>query len=130
MITPELKDLILAEIVNSPMQCETNINTDCQKYNIDRDEYYAILKHFENLNLISTQACLGGEVFINTSVEAHDLWRRGGFTGQEMILKGNIEKLGLEIDKLSKDLSPSQLEKAGKLADIGTAIISALALFK
>lgn len=91
MITPELKDLILSDIVHSPINSEGNINTDCDRYGIDSDEYYAILQHFERLNLISMDACLGGEVFIQTHVEAHDLWRTGGFAGQESRLKANIE---------------------------------------
>lgn len=130
MITPELKDLILSDIVHSPINSEGNINTDCDRYGIDSDEYYAILQHFERLNLISMDACLGGEVFIQTHVEAHDLWRTGGFAGQESRLKANIEKLSMEIDKLSHDLSPKQLDTAQKIASIGSSILSVLSLFR
>lgn len=42
MITPELKDCILSDIVNSPINSEANINTDCDRYGIDSDEYFAI----------------------------------------------------------------------------------------
>lgn len=130
MITPELKDRILSDLVNSPINSEVNINTDCDRYGIDSDEYFAILQHFERLNLISMDACLGGEVFIQTHIEAHDLWRTGGFTGQETLLKANIEKLGMEIDKLSRDLSPKQLDTAQKIASIGSSILSVLSLFR
>ena len=47
---------------------------------------------------------------------------------QEEILKGNIEKLGLEIDLLSKELSPDLLDKAQKLASFGNNILSVLKL--
>lgn len=130
MITPELKDRILSDIVGSPMNCTLNVNTDCTHYGIDRDEFYAILQHFDSLNLISIKLCNDGQTFISTAVKAHDLLRNGGFVGQEMILKANIEKLGMEIDKLSDELSTSQLDTAHKIASIGSAIISALTLFK
>ena len=45
-------------------------------------------------------------------------------------LRKNIEKLAIEIDLLSKQLSPNFLEKASQLAQIGGAIMQGLALFK
>ena len=49
---------------------------------------------------------------------------------KDKILKGNIEKLGLEIDLLSTQLSPDLLDKAHKLTSIGGNIISALNLMQ
>ena len=61
--------------------------------------------------------------------EAHELWQRGGFFVQEEILKNNINKLALEIDLLSKQLSPDLIDKAQKISSIGKNILSALNLF-
>ncbi|WP_298032095.1 hypothetical protein [uncultured Alistipes sp.] len=63
------------------------------------------------------------------SADAHDFYNRGGFAGQEMLLKANIEKLGLELDKLAKDLTPEHLASAEKIASIGAAIMSAIGYF-
>ncbi len=46
-----------------------------------------------------------------------------------MLLKANIEKLGLELDKLAKDLAPEHLATAQKIATIGSAIMSAIGYF-
>ena len=50
------------------------------------------------------------------------------FFVQEEILKGNIEKLGLKIDLLSKELAPDLIDKARKLASIENNILSTLKL--
>ena len=59
-----------------------------------------------------------------------DLHRHGGFTVEEELLKGNIEKLGLELDVLSKQLSPNYTEKATQIAQIASMVMQGLTLFK
>lgn len=130
MITPEIKDRILSDLVAfEDMRCATDIKTDCAKYEITRGQYSAIIDQLEKIGFIACSRCLGGYVEIYVSADAHDFYNRGGFKGQEMLLKANIEKLGLELDKLAKDLAPDQLETAQKIASIGTAIMSALGYF-
>lgn len=129
MITPEIKDLLLSDLVSEPsMECTLDINKSAKRYGISQIQCDAIIRQFEKLGFIHVLKSYDGYE-VNITVDAHDFMQRGGFTGQEMLLKANIEKLGLEIDKLSKDLLPKQLETAGRIATIGSAILSSLKLF-
>lgn len=129
MITPEIKDLVLSDLVSAPtMQCELNPETVATQYDITPEEFNAIITQFDKFGLTHTLITYS-TYEIKITADAHDFIQRGGFTGQEMLLKANIEKLGLEIDKLAKDLSPKQLETASRIATIGSAIMSSLKLF-
>lgn len=130
MITPEIKDRVLSDLVAfENMRCATDIKTDCAGYGITCGEYSAIIDQLEKMGFIACSRCLGGYVEIRVSADAHDFYNRGGFVGQEMLLKANIEKLGFELDKLAKDLTPDNLATAEKIASIGSAIISAIGYF-
>ncbi len=130
MITPEIKDHVLSDlVVSETMQCATDLNADCSKYGVTRGEYSAIIDQLEKMGFITCTRFLGGRINMCVSVDAHDFYNRGGFVGQEMLLKANIEKLGLELDKLAKDLAPDHLDAAQKIASIGTAIMSAVGYF-
>lgn len=59
-----------------------------------------------------------------------DFFNHGGFTAQEELLRANLEKLNLELLKLSKDLEPSVLEKANTITAIAGSVATALGLFK
>ena len=43
---------------------------------------------------------------LSRNAEAHDFFNRGGFAVQEEILIANLNKLGLELEALSKELGP------------------------
>ena len=62
--------------------------------------------------------------------EISDFFNHGGFTAQEELLRANLEKLNLELLKLSKDLEPSVLEKANTITAIAGSVATALGLFK
>ena len=130
MISSQTKDRILSKFVSvSTMRCATNIKTDCKAHDLTSAEYSAIIDQFEKMGLIECSRYLGGNIMICISVDAHDFYSRGGFVGQEMLLKANIEKLGLELDKLAIDLAPEHLATAQKIATIGSAIMSAIGYF-
>ena len=126
MITPELKDRILSSLVNLGMSVHTDIHSDPADYGIDSYTYQAILDQFEQKGYITQTKFLGGVIRIRITADAHDFVGLGGFVGQEELLKANIQKLGLEIDLLCKELSPGLLEKAHKIAAIGQSILSVL----
>lgn len=88
-----------------------------------------IFDEFEKLDLIS-QISTNDYPIIEIKSKAYDLYAHGGFTAQEELLKANINKLGYEIEALSKELEPKYLEKANHLASISMAVLSALTLFK
>ena len=128
MITCELKDKILSDLVSiDGVMLAIDTREKGNDYAIDRFTYVSILEHFERKGfIIPDTITIDGGWLIKVTPEAHEFWQRGGFLVQEEILKGNIEKLGLEIDLLSKELSPDLLDKAKKLSSIGNNILSVL----
>lgn len=131
LITPELKDKVLIDLLTpGSMKVSCNIHQTAKDLDIHSDLVEAIINQFERMGLIRTTKCLGGNMYININAEAHDLFAHGGFTAQEELLKANIEKLGLQLDTLSKHLSPDFLEKANQISSIAAAILSALPHFK
>ena len=129
MITCELKDKILCDIVSGAMVRTIDINESEMNYNIDRFTYDAVLEQFERYGFISQKHSLGGGRLITVKAEAHDFFNRGGFVVQEEILKGNIEKLGLELELLSKELAPKYLEKSNIIMSIANNILSVFNIF-
>lgn len=52
MITPEIKDEILGQFISSGMRFTINLKMHCHNFNIPFDEFDAILRQFEKLNLL------------------------------------------------------------------------------
>ncbi|MDR2002123.1 MAG: hypothetical protein LBQ74_03760 [Prevotella sp.] len=126
LITPELKDRILKEFVEtSCINLAVNIRDMAKDYNIDRDTMEVILDHFENLGFFEQTKMLGGIIRFRMLVPAFDFFAHGGFTAQEELLKKNLEKLILEIETLK----PSMPAKAETLTSIISNITTALGLF-
>lgn len=83
MITPEIKDEILGQFISSGMRFTINLKMHCHNFNIPFDEFDAILRQFEKLNLLKAQRYIGGTAHITLNAEAHDFFNRGGFAVQE-----------------------------------------------
>lgn len=131
MITTELKDQILKDLTDlNSIRVQVFAEEEGDKLNIDMETYIAILDYFARLNLIKLRKFKGGEMLITLTVEAFDLVRYGGFHAQEELLKNNIEKLNLEIQSLSKELSPSFKDRMKEITELSCSILSALTLFK
>ncbi|RHU30980.1 hypothetical protein DXD68_04085 [Parabacteroides sp. TM07-1AC] len=60
----------------------------------------------------------------------YDFFNHGGFTAQEEFLRANLEKLNLELLKLSKDIEPSKLETISSITAIASSVATTLGLFK
>ena len=130
LITPELKDKLLFDLLSpGSMSVQANIRQVAKDFQTSPDIAQAVYDQFESLGLMKQTKCIGGNIYIQLNASAHDLYRRGGFTVQEEILKANIEKLGRELDLLAKQLSPDLSKKASEIASIGSNILSALAFF-
>lgn len=127
MITPILKDQILFDFVNNRNVSFDILYKDAlSSFGTDRDTFVIILKYFEQKGLLYIKKGSEFGEKITLTVNAYDLVRLGGFIVEEEILKANIEKLGLEIDLLSKRLSPDLLDSVQKLSSISHSILSAL----
>lgn len=132
LITPQLKDRLLAEIIsaNAP-RFDIHFDEYDEELGMSDDTAIMILRHFQDLGLIKATFFMNPSgARITVDVKAHDMWTHGGFTAQEEILKANIEKLDLQLQYLTKQLGPDYLDTASKISSIGSAIMSALPLFK
>lgn len=122
----ELKDQILKKCTNIGMSFSVDIYDYAKEFNTDTTVIAEILDQLERMGFLKQTKCMGGYVLVNLTIDAFDFINRGGFLVQEELLKANIQKLGLEIDLLCKELSPNLLEKAHKISAIGASIASAL----
>lgn len=130
LITPQMKDLALEYLLSSN-SLEIDISNrelsqycGCLPFQVN-----LILEEFEKLDLLSIESTNDG-ITVTISAKAYDMHAHGGFTAQEELLKANINKLGYELEVLSKELEPKHLEKAEKISSIAMAVLSALTLFK
>lgn len=118
IITPELKDRFLNELIN---RCEVSeltlisIESMAKQLETTGKVIEGIFNQFVDIGLcMPTNNRVGRELNVILNVEAHDMVRRGGFTAKEKILKENLEKLSLEIEQLrTRDMA-----QAARLATI------------
>ena len=130
LITLQMKDLALEYLLSSnTLEIDIDNRSLYQYCGCLPFQVGLILEEFERLELL-TRECTNDGTTVTISAKAYDLHAHGGFTAQEELLKANINKLGYEIEALSKELEPKHLEKANQLASIAMAVLSALTLFK
>lgn len=131
IITPKMKDSVLARLLSAD---DVYVFFDYTNSESDfgfKPEYMdLILNQFEEIGLIRKDDLIGSQTNIHVQIKAMDLHLHGGFTAEEELLKVNIEKLGMELDVLSNQLSPNLAEKASQLAQIASAILQGFAMFK
>lgn len=131
VITPELKDEVLSSLLSSgTISVRCNLRQSAEELHTTPDFLVLIYRQFEELGLISLKFTLDGWAFIKVKANAHDFFRYGGFSAQEELLKANLEKLGMELDLLAKQLSPDLADKAFKISAIAANVMSALSFFK
>lgn len=142
MITSKLKDNVLTLLCTSGLEFDSHYTLQKKAFleelndkdepskSCTENELVSIISQFQRLGLITGYANNSYTIELELLVEAQDFYSHGGFQAQEEILKANIDKLGHELELLAKQLSPDHLDTANKLAGIGSAILSALPLFK
>lgn len=133
LITPLIKDDVLAYLVKNH-----ELNTLCSSTNpqplLDisgsRNNLQAIFDQFCRLGLMKQGSVRPTCYSVTLALEAHDLFSHGGFFAHEEILKANINKLGFELETLSKELEPKFAEKANVISTIAANVVTALGLFR
>lgn len=133
LITPTIKDEILTFLVVNYDLNAVYPRCDLKpllKIVDSKSHLQAIFKQFERLGLINNGTVSSLCYSVSINVEAHDFLGRGGFIAQEEILKANINKLGLELENLPKELEPKNAEKASLIAALAANITTALGFFK
>lgn len=135
LITPEIKDNVLTDIISIDSDfIELTYDENALKYGISPNQFAMIIKQFIRMGFLENKGEFmgggSGGIFITTTLDAHDFLSHGGFYAQEEILKANINKLGLELETLSKELGSDFIEKANKISSIASNIVSFLNLTK
>jgi hypothetical protein len=126
LITPQLKDRILNDIVNEGIEVpQYDVDKRANNYDLNDKELNAILEQFEKKELIKISPGFGDEKVLNVKVNTHDFILHGGFTAQEELLEKNIKKLLLEIESLK----PSMPDKVSTITNIAANIATAMGLF-
>ncbi|MDN0023366.1 hypothetical protein QVN81_10080 [Prevotella lascolaii] len=129
LITPPIKDNVLRYLMNSDeLPIDINYDELAQELSISPDMLGLIIEQFADMNLIKVTEYIGGSLVYITA-NAHDFICHGGFVVQEEILKSNIEKLGLELDLLARELEPKHLDRLEKISSLATNIVGVLKLF-
>lgn len=133
IITPQLKDKLLIQLLSADsIRTTFTFSPEMEEeLGMTSDMAQMIIKQFEEMGLLKATFFsnpFGARITLNA--KAHDVYSHGGFTAQEEILKANIEKLDLQLQYLTKQLGPDYLDTASKISSIGSAIMSALPLFK
>lgn len=130
-ISPGQKDKVLFHFRdNCPLEQLIYVPTKelLKDTQTDFETLRAILYQFERFGFFK-EINVGND---NTSVimyaELHDFAHKGGFAIQEEVFKSNVEKLGLEIDNLRKQLGPDKLDRLNKISSIASALFSGLSL--
>lgn len=130
MVTPEIKDKLLGYLITQKkINFDINFNDLYEQTGISYEVASIILQHFHNKGFITTE-CYKIGCWVRLNVEIYDFFNHGGFTAQEELLRANLEKLNLELLKLSKELEPSKLETINTITSVVSNIAAALGLFK
>ncbi len=120
MVTPEIKDIVLKQLVNTGVHCELNIRNSKTDFGIERDFLEIILNQFEYLGFIEQNKLLGGRVIISLSALAFDFSQKGGFTGEAALEKAALDKLQLEIQALKETYPDKASLFTSTLANLAT----------
>lgn len=128
LVTPELSDTLLNYLISN-ISLGDSAELETKDFpvpsEITPDALNSLIEDLASQGLIEIESSgYGDGIFVyNISINkrAIDFQRHGGFVGQEVLFKQNVEKLLLEI----KNLKPSSTEQAEKI----TAIVGNIASF-
>ena len=118
MITPEEKDKVVNDIMSMDQLSSAIYYDSIKGLNVTENEFYMILEQLDRMGLIRQSRGYS----VTKRAELYDFVRRGGFVGQEELLKANIEKLNSELLVLSKELEDPYAKRVKMLLDISVAI--------
>jgi hypothetical protein len=136
MITPKDKDKVLNAIIIRDEEAkkhefEISYNDFFPDGDISCDDFRIILEQFNKIGLLSYMTGISGNSFyIHVTASLFDYYNHGGFVAQEEILLANLQKLGYELEILSKEANPNLLERIGNITEIAASVATALGLFR
>ena len=100
------------------------------KQEVSKDEFRLILEQFVDMRLLAYAKGVGsGHIQVELTANMYDLFHHGGFEAIEEQLKANLEKLGYELEQLSKSNDPIVISRVKTITGIAASISSVLGLF-
>ena len=136
MINSKTKDFILNELTIKYNEGRgTKYYLSYQNYypaeNISREDFDLIISQFvKNGLLIESKGIFGGGRDVQITADLIEFQGRGGFATQDEILRTGLEKLGYEIDALSKEADPSLRAQFVGLLKIVASLTTAFNSFR
>ncbi len=131
MITYKAKDKLVSYIISiGEIDFIINYKEAFPEGDVSEDEFFFILRQFVEMGLLSrSKEMTGGASYIGVTANLHDLFTHGGFKAREEMLMASLEKLGYELDELSKSNDPKVLERVNKISGIAASVSTAISLF-
>lgn len=129
MITPELKDKILADVITRSTKSGkmmASYSDDTPMFGISGEMVRLVLKQFEEYGLVKLHSSMH-DVTAMLKIEALDFQRNGGFQLAEQIKIAELDKLYYELEKLQKeDPNGKWGKRAGLIMTAISTIVSIL----
>lgn len=111
MITPEIKDRFLSELVEHDMRGSFTFCEFANDLKISEDEFDVIMRQFEELNLVKfVRTTRTGKTLYVISADGVDFLKRGGFVAKESSIAKQAEIRNLELQKLNIEFQKLQIE--------------------
>lgn len=132
MINSSVKDKVVYDILKSAgsdMHFEAYYKEKSELLDISIMEYMEIIKYLDRKGFIRA-TITNTFASIRPNVELYDLYNEGGFVAKDDLLKANFKKLDMELFKLEQEIDPSLQDRIKKIAEIASAVSSAVGLFK
>ena len=131
MITPQMKDKVLSYMLEQ-QSSRFMVYTDdlANELNIKPEFICLIIEQFEKQSLCQIQEKRGlgfppNAFVILLTADAYDAKHNGGFVFQEEIMKANLAKLDMELEKLHRESSERTINRIEKIMSIVGTISSA-----
>lgn len=129
IITPEIKDELLAIIAKHEQNTVFNPEDFSQELGISAENISLIIANFQKIGLVELKNLSGRRELIFPKAELFELIYIGGFQAREEFLKLELQKLHLEIEKL-KSVDTTLAERLlTNLANIAS-LYGAISVFK
>lgn len=129
IITPQDKDLIVDAIIGKKKVTFNFRYEDVPLTELSKEQFQLVINQLIEMKLIDHSGYLdGGKVTVRA--EMYDFYNHGKFWAQEQLLKTNLEKLGYELDALSKIAYPELTDRLVIIGQIAASITAVLPLLR
>ncbi|MEO6685521.1 MAG: hypothetical protein ABIN24_06130 [Dyadobacter sp.] len=129
LITASQKDVLLDYLIEKVGLEETHEESKNENLlEFTPNEIKAMFNQFSQLGLIELKPGYTDKYRLSMKMAAHDFKLKGGFSGEELLFQNTVEKLLLEVEKLTPTDSEQQI-RLNKIKENIKELISILTNF-